>query len=199
MKARFFAIGGLAVILVVAVVALWSHLDREPQHDGRPLSYWLDQALTGEFREGILETFSALKAIGPPAARCLVHDLAITDPPLRRYYAGLRSKLPASVNAVLPHSRLPVSGARGNAFCALGHMGREARGEVPELIRLLSHPDTQVRIYAAMVLAGIGPEAKPAVPILLSELSNNLDQQLSNCFSQAMSRIEGQPQTRLEE
>ena len=155
----------------------------------------MDQTLTGEFRDGILETFRALKAIGPPAARSLVQDLALTDPPLRRCYTGLRSKLPASLNAVLPHARLRAPDARINALCALGHMGREAREQIPELIQLLNHTDRQVRIYSALVVAGIGTDARPAIPVLLEQLGKAPDPGLSNCFSQALARIEGKHQT----
>ena len=195
MKARFLTIGCLAGILAIGGLVLWCQLNREPQHDGRPLSYWLDQTLSGEFGDGVLETFSALKAIGPPAARLLVRDLALTDTPLRRYYTRLRYKLPVSFNAVLPCTRMSSVGARANAFCALGSMGCEARQQVPDLVRLLKHRDKQVRIYAAQVLAGIGADSKPAIPALRRELEATLDPSLTNCFSQVITRIERANQT----
>ena len=93
---------------------------------------------------------------------------------------------------MLPRERLLAKDARINALCALNHMGREARGQLPELIRLLKHPDKQARINATLVLAGIGPDARPAIPALLRDAQ---DPGLSNYVSLTLSRIQGKNQT----
>lgn len=188
MRNRPLKMGILAAVVVVAGVAVWCYFDREPESRGRPLSYWTDQVLTGEFRDGTRETFDALKALGPHSAPVLVRAMMVTDSPLRGYYSGLRSKLPASVNALFPHQRLKAPDARNNAFSGLCWMGPAAKAQVPELIRLLKHPDSQVRSYAALVLAGIGADAKAAVPFLREA---SLDSSLSGYATEALRRIEG--------
>jgi HEAT repeat protein len=54
-------------------------------------------------------------------------------------------------------------------FGALEAIGPAAKSQVPELIQLLQNPDMQVRVFATMVLADIGPEASVAIPALLEE------------------------------
>jgi hypothetical protein len=188
MTRRFRIIGCAILLFGVAALALWWHLDREPEYKGKPLAYWVDQILTGQFQDGHTETFAALRSIGPPAAKLLVPAMVLTDSPLRRYYTGVRSKLPASLNAVLPHQRLDAPGARNNAFSALCQMGRKANGQVPELVKLLKHRDKQVRIYGVLVLACIGPEAMAAKPALL-EVSR--DAELSPYVAEALRQLEG--------
>ena len=183
MKTRSVIITATAVLALIAVLAVWRFFEREPEYNGRPLSYWLDRVLVGDFTENPMH---ALKAIGPPAAPPLVHALTTTDSPRRRYYTGLRSKLPASLNALLPQQRLPAPNARNNAFSALCFTGAAGKAQVPELIQLLRHNDKQVRIYATLVLAGIGPDAQSAIPSL-QEAAAGPD--LSGYVAEAMRRI----------
>jgi hypothetical protein len=74
------------------------------EYNGKPLGFWLDRLLSDRHREE--ETIQALRHIGPPAAGPLVQLLTLTASPLRRHYTVLRSKLPASLNKILPHHRL---------------------------------------------------------------------------------------------
>src|SRR5580765_3055450 len=104
MKKRPIIITASAVLFLIAVLAVWRFFEREPEYNGKPLSYWLDKVMVGDFSENPM---GALKAIGPQAAPPLVHALTITDSPRRRYYTGLRSRLPASLSALLPQQRLP--------------------------------------------------------------------------------------------
>jgi len=187
MKTHFRRIGALVLVFAVVGLAIWWRVDREPEYKGRPLGYWVDQNLTGSFQDGPEETFEAFRKIGPPAAAPLVRAMALTDPPLRNYYIGLRSKLPASLNALLPRQRLNAPEARNNAFSGLCQMGRIAKDQVPELAGLLKHRDKQVRIYAALTLAGIGPDANAAIPALLEACQ---DPELSSYASEALRQIE---------
>lgn len=170
-------------VAVIAILGAWRFFEREPEYNGRPLSYWLDKVLVGDSTK---ITLDALKAIGPPAAPPLVQALTITDSPRRRYYTGLRSKLPASLNALLPQQRLDAPAARNNAFSALCYTGAAGKEQVPELIQLLRHKDKQVRIYATIVLEGVGSDAQSAIPSLQEAAA---DPDLSPYVTEAMRRI----------
>jgi len=178
------------VLAVLAGLATWCYLDREPEYDGRSLSYWLDDLLSGSFEHGATETYQALREIGSPAAEALVQSLAATDSPLRRHYRGLRSLLPASLNSVLPRERLAAADARNNAFSGLCQMGSTARWQTSALTELLGHGDKQVRVYAILVLASIGADAKTAEPALVQA---GRDPELSSYVREALSQIAKAP------
>ncbi len=116
--------------------------------------------------------------------------MAVTDSPLRNYYTGLRPKLPASVNRLLPHQRLAAPDARNNAYSGLCYMGSAAREQVPQLAKLLKHRDKQVRVYAIMLLGGFGTDAKAATPALL-EASRDPDPEVSGHAVEALRPVEG--------
>ena len=189
MKRRPVIITASALLALIAVLAVWRFFEREPEYNGMPLSYWLDKVLVGDFTENPM---GALKAIGPRSAPPLVHALATTDSPIKRYYTGLRSKLPAFLNALLPQQRLPAPDALNNAFSALCFTGAAGKAQVPELIKLLRHNDKKVRICATLVLAGIGPDAQPAIPSLQEAAA---DADLSAYVAEAMRRIKPQTAT----
>ncbi len=192
MKTRPLAIVTICFVLFLGVLVLWARFDREPDYEGRPLSYWLDQNSTGEFENGVDKTLKALKTIGAPAAGPLVDELAHTDSTFRRYYTGLRSLLPATINAVLPRQKMDAPNVRNNAFSALCRIQSDAREQVPELIQLLSHGDKVVRVYATLVLGLIGPDSKPAVPFLEGIAH---DPGLSNYVSEALRQIKKRSET----
>jgi HEAT repeat protein len=75
------------------------------------------------------------------------------------------------------------------ACLALGEMGADAAPATAELQRLLrAEPRVQVRREAAMVLGAIGPQAAPAVPLLIHTLSDR-DQGLQIAAVFALGRI----------
>ena len=61
---------------------------------------------------------------------------------------------------------------RGQVASILGRIGPPAAPATDALAKLLSDPDPNVSIEAAHALAGIGPDAKAAVPALIAVLSN---------------------------
>jgi hypothetical protein len=194
MRARLLKVGCFAGTLVVVGLAFWRPAGQEPEQDGHPLSYWLDQLVTGAYREGPIQTVTALKAIGRPAARKLVQYIALTDSSLRRRYTDLRGKLPASVNGFLPAGRPPASHVRMRAMTALIYMGPEAREELPELVLLLNHPDEEVRILAANVIARMVADARPA---LLEGMNATSDSGVSNFLYQTLTQIKSEHRTEI--
>jgi RNA polymerase sigma factor (sigma-70 family) len=151
-KMKITAITVVGVLLVGGTTTLSVKVFRErgANYNGKPVRYWVDQSLWGLNKANTPETYGALRHIGAPAAELLVQALTQTnsapnDPSFRASYV------------------------RQNAFAALEQMGSSAKSQVPELIGLLKHNDKDVRIWATLVLAGIGPAAKDAVPALMDE------------------------------
>jgi RNA polymerase sigma factor (sigma-70 family) len=133
---------------------------RPNMYQGKPVTYWLDQVYSGFPKSSAQETFAAVRYFGPSAAAPLVQALTLTNSP----------------------PGLPFSNSEDfhqNVFGALENLGPAAKSQVPELIQLLQHPDMKVRVFATLVLADIGPEAKAAIPALLEEshdLTNGITQ-----------------------
>src|SRR6266480_1770569 len=51
MKKRPLIITAASVLILIAVLAVWRSFEREPEYNGRPLSYWLDKVLVGDFAD----------------------------------------------------------------------------------------------------------------------------------------------------
>jgi RNA polymerase sigma factor (sigma-70 family) len=115
-------------------------------YKGHQVTYWLDQVYSGS---PTTETYNALRHFGPPVAAPLVQALTMTNSP--------------------PGSHISPEDSHIVVFGALEAIGPAAKSQVPELIQLLQNPDMQVRVFATLVLADIGPEASAAIPALLEE------------------------------
>ena len=125
-------------------------LDHEAEYNGKSVDNWVHTALWGLSQTNAMETYGAVKVIGAPAAAMLVQALTQTNSPPE-------------------NPSFPASAVRQNAFAGLEQMGSAAKSQVPELIELLKYDDKDVRIWATLVLAGIGSAAKDAIPALMDE------------------------------
>jgi HEAT repeat protein len=76
------------------------------------------------------------------------------------------------------------------AFLALGSMGPEAKSAVPELVKLLSDPSSQVRQRSARVLGMIGRPAKEAAPALRKAHEEDRNANVRLAAGQALPLIE---------
>jgi HEAT repeat protein len=136
---------GAGVVLGVpgSRVMVLGYLNREPFHDNRPRSYYLQ----------------ALKSPDTTSRQKAAFALGVMDP------VG-RGTVPALGDALGDDD--PV--VRINAALSLYKLGPAAREAVPALIRALADQVDLVRMDAAMALARIGPDAREAVPALVEAL-----------------------------
>jgi hypothetical protein len=151
-KMKITAITVVGVLLVggTATISFKVFRERGADYNGKPVRYWVDHALWGMSPADAQETYGALRRIGAPAAVLLVQALTQT-------------------NSLPKHPDFSAANVRQNAVAALEQMGPSAKNQVSELIGLLKYDDKDVRIWATLVLADIGPAAKDAVPALMDE------------------------------
>lgn len=153
-----------SILLLAAGLLLWRAASRssgELQHDGRPLSAWLEEVGEGP-EDQRARAVAALLAMEPAIWDQLVNMLAAKDSVWRR--ALERSGVAPALGRL---GGSPAREQHGAAIIAFLALGSSARPAVPALIALLDRPADRDRAIAA--LAAIGPDA---VPDLTGALTN---------------------------
>ena len=89
------------------------------------------------------------------------------------------------------------SGARQHAAGAIGDIGPEAKQAIPDLVKVLNDPKSDIRIYAAKALGRIGPEAKQAMPDLIKSMVNR-NENIYIYAAEALEKIDSQWRESLE-
>jgi HEAT repeats len=165
----------LRVLCVVSLIAflgglVWYGLSsREPVHQGKPLSAWLDaysKSLYSQEEDGIdtaeeqLGQQAAIRQIGTNAVPHLMKMLLTKDSGIKSNAIILFKKqsfVPTHLRTDFEYHNMALAG-----FQALGPIAKPA---VPAMIDLLNDP--YYRFGAALYLGRIGPAASNAVPMLL--------------------------------
>lgn len=162
-----------AVLLVILVGWIfWQLLElREPAYQGKPLSFWLDQHKKNSMFPDLpdrIEADNAIRSIGNNALPVLVRWTAVKDSTFKKKLIVLMRK--QSLIQFPFHSDEEYHALADAGFAALGPLAKPA---VPELIKLLNHPDPWVRVAAGYDLMWIGPEAQDAIPALITCLNDS--------------------------
>lgn len=160
---------------------------RESAADAVPM---LSEALHDDYEPVCLNAAYVLGAIGEPAVSALIEKLADERGPARRMAAyGLAAvgapAVPALCNA-LGHENDAV---RVEATYALAQIGRAAEPAVPTLMEHSKDTKVEVRRYIPEAFGAIGPEASPAVPVLIDMLTNDDDVQVRFEAALALAQI----------
>jgi hypothetical protein len=148
----------VSMLLLAAGLLIWqagTRAPRELQHDGRPLSAWLEEVGEGP-EEQRARAVTAVLAMEPAVWDELVNVLAAQDSLLRRGIARLGGAW------LFPQfSGRSADEQQGTATIAFLALGPSARPAVPGLVRLLGKPSARER--AAEALSAIGIDAVPAL------------------------------------
>jgi HEAT repeat protein len=155
----------ISLLIVIVVVLAWLvPRPGEPIYQGKTLTFWLQQEVDNGGLDPEAET--AIRAIGPEAIPELLRMLGTKDTHIRNGLRTLAQKF--KWFPIRPRSREQALQLGINGFWALGPIARPA---LPELMRLLGDPDSQVRAYAAMSIGRIGAGAQSSIPPLIDNLS----------------------------
>ena len=170
MKKRWLIVTAVLALglFLVALIGGWF----EPHYTGiRASSYVLQVLDTPSFNPAIAT--EKLKAMGAQlAVPALVDALECEDSPLRKWQAIAYGRAPAWLKKRFPAPR-SIRHVRANAITALNAFGADAAPAVPALLRIYSRGDPNYRYPVPNLLGAIGPNAREAVPVLFSALTNS--------------------------
>jgi HEAT repeat protein len=167
----------IAALLSALVGLIYRELTRtrEPIVDGKPLDFWLDQyrdCITGGGEDRVSKQAKAEEAIRHLGTNAIPQLLAM----LRERDVGLGDKLLELLQKQsLIRIRYKPAWVRNNeAADGFEILGADAREAVPALIEIYERPQSpSSQVSAAAALAGIGPAASAAVPVLLRGTTNS--------------------------
>jgi HEAT repeat protein len=177
----------LAGILAIGTVVLVKHFS-EPSFEGRTLTDWIQH---GGYDDENRDLAGVLRVMGPKVIPFLLEDLFATDSKFKLLLAELESK-----QSIVELPFTWASQRRANAQIGLEALRGEPQLEtlVPSILqRLKTAPDIQFRCDLIRALASIGPQAKEAIPFLLTSLKDtDGDIRLASAF--ALGNIGGNPE-----
>jgi HEAT repeat protein len=132
----------------------------EPQHKGKPISYWLSRP----------QQYSEIREIGPTAVPYLIGALRTRDTWGRTFCNKLRSLLPAELRKRLPHYESAVE-VRIRAAQYLGKLGPEAKPALADLVKRLGNQSSITEQMVVLeALRAIGPDARSVLASLKAGL-----------------------------
>jgi HEAT repeat protein len=150
---------GLSALIGITLIG-FRNWKTEPQHKGKPISYWVNQP----------HQYSEVREIGAAAVPYLIGGLRTRDSWWRTACNELRSVLPAALRKRVPAYE-PTVEIRIRAAQYLGQLGPDAKPAVADLVKLLSKQTaiTETRVVLE-ALRAIGQEAKSALASLRAGL-----------------------------
>jgi len=183
---------GLAMLLLGLVCYLVFRLPHEPVYQGKALSVWLQtyNSASGPGRGSPAwkETDDALGHIGTNAIPLLLRMLRARD-------SGLKLRLVAwaQKQQFIKIHFVPAAARNIEASRAFIDLGNTAKGAIPDLIK--AYEETQsVDAWSAIedAFAWIGPDARPALPLLLRATTNSNNRVRANALW-ALGEIHAEP------
>lgn len=157
----------VAVFLMAGAVFVWTVWPTsEPHHQGKPLTFWIDQyqahlLVRGDSEQAMKrdEALAAIREIGTNALPTFLAMVGKKDSPLKRQLLALARK--QSVVRLRLYSDDYYHARSSYGFAALGSIAQSA---VPALIELLRDKNPRVRACAAHSLGLIGRKRKRPFP-----------------------------------
>jgi HEAT repeat protein len=202
MKHRWpYAVLSVVGMAAIVVVLAWVFRPREPVHQGKPLSYWVDRF--GNDIESHTECQAAFRAIGPKAIPFLMSRARRQDAMSQRLYRAVWPRLPGVLQrrirqpdpiSYAVHRRigfilggigqpaLPTvltalqdrnEGARLVAVQAMGRIAPKSDGAVRLVENLVADSNRLTRVYAVLALGRMNPNSVLAVPALIRALRDS--------------------------
>lgn len=162
-RTRISLVALAACALVICGWALLRPRAVDPIVDGRPLTSWLEGPPEAADR--------ALDKVGTNAIPTLLWMLRQVDSPFKRHLAPVRKYL-----FVIHMSWTPAKTHNRSADLAFHRLGARAEPAVPALLEIYKEKRSlSSQQETARSLGGIGPPAKAAIPVLISDLATTND------------------------
>jgi hypothetical protein len=155
------------------------------------LSAWLEGYDFPKNQAAWQQADEAVRQIGTNALPELLQMLRVTDSaPWKQKLLALAYK-----QRFIKIHHIKAWGQNWRAATALGAMGSDAAGAVPELIQLYENPISgPSQRYTLMALGKIGPAAKMAIPSLLRTVSTSTDEEVRASTAFALGGIHAEPE-----
>jgi hypothetical protein len=177
---------GVGVLVGVLVVAL--RPAPEPEYEGKKLSEWVVEFSTNASPAGKSRAEQAVRHIGTNALPYLLtwirYEAPLRTTALHEAIVVARQTLNAAWNPSDKQYR-----AEG-ALVAFSALGQEAKGAIPELVRIFNDPKTKPQTAVRAVLA-LGNLGKDALPPLLKVL-NDPDWRKRLAAAEALEKVRAQ-------
>jgi len=178
--------------MAVGGLIAWQMLrEREPVYRGKPLSVWLEGYDVPINQAAWQQTDQAVRHIGTNALPELLQMLRLSDSaPWKQKLLALAYK-----QHFIKIHHINAWGQNWRAATALGAMGSDAAGAVPELIQLYENPISgPSQRYTLIALGKIGPAAKMAIPSLLHTVSTSTEEEVRGSAVFALAGIHAEPE-----
>jgi hypothetical protein len=176
-----------ALLFVVVVSGVtWQLLHRhEPVYQGRPLSDWLTD-FDFASAQSSQKSVAAVRAIGTNSFPVLKKMLRTTDASWKKSLLAFNAR-----QSLIQIRTTPASVIRYRAVEGYSALGASAKQEVAALMDMMEwEANSEVRSDVAAALGGIGPDAKPAIPLLM-KAAQDQNQGLRHSAIFALANIQG--------
>jgi HEAT repeat protein len=179
MKARFNnSLSVVTLCLGAALLMLAGCGQAEPEHQGKPLTYWVGALDLNKYSfEQHAEAVDALVAMGQPAVSEL--RKLLDDADIERRTGAATALLRIDPQATLPDVRERLEEGYPRQAISMGYgmiranVGTELA--VPVLARLMKEPDYYLHNESIKALGELGPQSLAAVPALVELLRHDAD------------------------
>ena len=150
----------------------------------------LSNALIDDYEPVRLNAAYALGAMGEPAVSALIDKLHDGNGTTQRMAAyGLAAVGAPAVPALCEAMEHDNDEVRHQATYALAQIGSDAKSAVSVLMKHADDSKVEVRRYIPEAFGAIGPNAAPAVPVLIDRLANDEDVQVRFESALALAQI----------
>lgn len=178
----------LCLALLLAGLGI-AHLPTfEPRYEERPFTEWLSPFFADEMIP-LDHAEEVMRSVGTRGIPTLLHLMRAKDGAWKGDFAEWAAKYGWRIHykTAKEKNALAASGFRG--------LGKEGKEAVPELMRIYQHPiSITSQKAAAASLGSIGPDAKAAVPMLLSGMLTNSAPDVQDTCLDALVGIHSRPE-----
>ena len=188
MSKRYRILIAISFVGILAGMTFLIRIPQEPLYEGKRLTVWMKGYDSEWGTPDWKKADEAVRHLGTNAIPTLLRLLHQEDSALKLRLIRLAQK-----QQFIKVKDVPADFWRREAMLGINALGAEAKEAVPVLVDLYEGRGSD-RCAIAVALAGIGPEARKAVPSLLRALDDS-DLNVRRTAAGALGRIHAEPGT----